>query len=144
MVIYKKANKLALINDVLETDSGSQIIENVKGLIRKCWDSSPVVRDSRWPFVDKSDDGLFIPRGFHAGQSYHGYSSAPLDAFLNINCFDENLDGDNALLDVDAGIRSVCRYKDRFILDKNIWIFENMHHEIPEDLLTYKGPTIRQ
>lgn len=143
LVIYKKANKLALKNELSE-EWESVIVEHEKELIKTGWDVNPIVRDSRWPYVEHSGDGIYIPKGDTAGALFYGYSSAPLETLLTINGFDENFDGEGTLTDVDTGIRLVgAGYQDKFILDKNIWIFENAHYGIPQDILTYKGPSIR-
>ncbi len=127
LVIYKINNKLALKNQVAE---GNFIKHN------RDWDSDPVIRDSRWPFVEKESDGIYIPIGFHSAQSFHGYASVPLEAILKINGFDENMDGTRGLHDIDTGIRLMhAGYIEKVVLDKNIWIFENRHEDVPKSVL---------
>ncbi len=139
LVIYKIGNKLALVDKVADDGWSNHFVENVQELVNKKWDLSPVIRDSRWAFVEKSPNGIFIPKGFHAGQSFHGYSAVPLDVLLKINGFDENFDGNKALGDCDTGCRLLnAGYKDKVVIDKNIWIFENGHDAIPESILWSK------
>lgn len=142
LVVYKKDNQL-LLKDSLKKLPGNYMV-GMKELIEMKWDEHPVIRDSRWIFVEQNDDGVFVPQGFHSGQCYHGYASMSLEALLKINGYDENLDGARAVTDCDAGIRAVnAGYKDKVLLDKNLWIFENSHENVPKSLLTYDGPPIR-
>ena len=127
LVIYKINNKLALKNQIAE---GNFLKHN------RDWDSDQVIRDSRWVFVEKSTDGIYIPTGFHSAQSFHGYASMPLEALLKINGVDENMDGTRELHDIDTGIRLMhAGYIEKVVLDKNIWIFENRHENVPKSIL---------
>ena len=144
LVIYKKDNKLFLKDDLHTLDGNDcSMIKSMNELIKRKWDSNPVIRDSRWVFVENAHS-LFIPQGFHSGQCFHGYASIPLEALIKLNGYDENLDGDRALTDCDTGIRAVnAGYTDKVLLDKNLWIFENAHENVPKSLLTYDGPMVR-
>jgi len=144
LVIYKKDNKLFLKDDLHTLDDNDcSMIKSMNELIKRKWDSSDVIRDSRWVFVENTH-GLFIPQGFHSGQCFHGYASISLEALLKLNGFDENFDGDKALGDCDCGIRAInAGYKEKVLLDRDLWIFENTHENIPKSILTYDGPAIR-
>lgn len=136
LVIYKINNKLALKNNIKDGNFNIQ---------DRDWDPSEVIRDSRWPFVDKSIDGIYIPKGFHSPQCFHGYASAPLKSLLKINGVDENMDGTRGVHDIDTGIRLMhAGYTEKVVLDKNIWIFENRHENVPESVLfNERGTPIR-
>lgn len=102
-----------------------------------------LVRDSRWPLVERAG-GVLKLNGADGAKQMHCYSAIPLDALLRINGFDENLDGDAALGDIDCGTRiHLAGYDDVFVLDRDVWLFENAHHPVPDELLTYRGPSIR-
>ena len=152
LVIYKKNGRLFYINeedlqnpipdsDIAVWNQG--IIKNVK-ILRERGVLKNLVRDSRWPFVENSSDGIVKLKGIKGGQQFHGYSSIPANALLEINGFDENFDGDKALGDTDFGIRlAQAGYDRELILDKDTIIYENAHYGIPEKLLFYEGNTIR-
>ncbi len=142
LVNYKINNKLFLKEDLKTMPS--DFMKGTRELIKRNWDPHPAVRDSRWVFVDKSPDGIFIPIGFHSAQSFHGYASLPLEAMLKINGMDENLDGCRPLGDCDTGIRLMhAGYKDKVLLDEDLWLYENRHEDVPKSILTYDGPDIR-
>jgi len=101
-----------------------------------------VVKDSRWPLVERSGTLKLAGRGGH--QQYHGYCATPLQALLAINGFDENIDGSKALGDVWTGIQlHMAGYDHVLVLDENVWLYENAHQSVPEDVLWYHGPEIR-
>lgn len=154
LVIYKTGGRLALKDmleekgelgkhkDVLGEKTGILAFKKVveMGLDPK----SRLIRDSRWPFVERTSSGVLKFKGETGGENFHGYSSVPLQALLKVNGFDENFDGDKALGDVDMGMRLArAGYHNQLLLDRNIWIYENAHYGIPDDFLTYKGTAIR-
>jgi len=159
LVIYKKAGKLFMYQDVedeAEEDEEYEFYHNINNT-RKSWARGIIgnlrelkrrgiikdlVRDSRWIYVDKV--GVIKLKGRSGAQLFHGYSCLPLQALLKINGFDENFDGDKALGDVDTGIRLwMTGYDNVLVLDKDVWLYENAHKAVPEDVLWYKGPSIR-
>jgi len=143
LVVYKKNNKLLLSGGMFKDTS---TIKQAQELIGKDWDLQSVIRDSRWYYVDRhqSQNGVNIPKGFHSGQCFHGYASVSLEAILKINGFDENHDGDKCGGDLATGIQLVdAGYTGKVLLDKNIWIFENAHENVPKSILFCDGPAIR-
>ena len=71
-------------------------------------------------------EGLLI---HNHGSWFHGYSSVSLNAFLEVNGFDELYDGCKSLEDADLGLRLESKgYK--FVLDKNLYIEEGGHWNI--------------
>jgi hypothetical protein len=130
LVIYKKGNKL-LVKDELK--------------------AMTIVRDSRWPFVEKHGwdfiedvDGGKLLKGKSGAQQFHGYSCLPLEVLLKLNGFDENMDGDKALGDQDMGMRLwMAGYDNVLFLDPEVYIYENAHYSIPKEILWCEGPSIR-
>jgi len=147
LVIYKRDKKIYLVKEALGEPSiddydrrGKEGIKKLKdmGIIEK------VVRDSRWPLVENSSNGIHIYKGINSAQNFHGYSSLPLQALLDINGVDENIDGDKALGDCWTGIQlALAGYTENLVIDENIYIYENQHYEIPNNLLWNKEPTVR-
>lgn len=94
-------------------------------------------RDSRWTFVEQFGGVFYAPP-----QMYYGYSAVSMEAILKVNGYDENLDGDKPLIDVDLGLRlGLIGY--RFVLDRNLTVIENSHHAIPSEVLWWDGGTIK-
>lgn len=152
LVIYKKNGRLFYVTEkdlqdpIPDSDISvwkQGIIKNVK-ILRERGILKDLVRDSRWPLVESSSSGIVKLTGMNGGQQFHGYSSVPLQALLEVNGFDENFDGDKALGDTDMGIRlSMAGYSNQLLLDKNIIIYENCHHGISDKLLFYTGHAVR-
>jgi hypothetical protein len=158
LVIYKKDGKLFYYDEELarkaevksmtsseynsvDTWEISSIIRNLAELKRRGI-IKDLVRDSRWTYVDNV--GVVKLKGRSGAQQFHGYASVPLQALLRINGFDENFDGDKSLGDVDCGIKLwMAGYDNVLVLDKDVWLYENAHKGVPEDVLWYKGPSIR-
>ena len=150
LVVYKKAGELFYITqeDLTEplpdsdTDSWRQgITKNLRELQRRGV-IRDLVRDSRWTYVDKA--GVIKPRGRTGAQLFHGYASIPLEALLKINGMDENYDGEKSLGDVATGFSLwMAGYDNVLVLDKDVWLYENAHKSVPEDVLWYKGPAVR-
>jgi hypothetical protein len=151
LVIYKKADRLYYIGeeDLIEPAPHSSIETWSQGIRRNLKELQKrgvikdLVRDSRWPLVENAS-GVAKLKGRGGAQQFHGYSAVPLRALLKINGFDENFDGDKALGDVDTGLRlRMAGYDNMLVLDREVWLYENAHYGIPEDVLWYKGPTVR-
>lgn len=97
----------------------------------------PDVKDSRWQFL-KNNDAIQV-----SGREYFGYSSCSMDAIIEVNGYDENLDAEKSLGDVELGIRlSNAGFK--FVMDRNIVIKEHRHDTVSQRVLTYKGSSLRQ
>jgi hypothetical protein len=150
LVVYKKAGRLYYIGeeDLIEPAPASSIETWRQGIRRNLKELrergviKDLVRDSRWTYVDNV--GVVKLKGRSGAQQFHGYASVPLQALLRINGFDENFDGDKSLGDVDCGIKLwMAGYDNVLVLDKDVWLYENAHKGVPEDVLWYKGPSIR-
>jgi len=91
-------------------------------LLRKLYGENGIVRDTRWPAVEKRGKMIAYPEWFY------GYSSFSLEAALRVNGFNELFDGVKGQEDQDFGIRlDMAGYKDVFILDKDLWVIEHEH-----------------
>lgn len=147
LVIYKKHNRIYYVNEALEEKSVDEVdIRRKQGIqkLKSMGVLNKIVRDSRWPLVENTTNGVFIYRGVNSAKNFHGYSSIPLHALLEINGFDENLDGDKALGDCWTGIQlGLAGYTNNLLIDEKIYIYENQHYEVPKELLWNKEPTVR-
>lgn len=95
------------------------------------------VQDSRWRFVEASRGTYYPPP-----KMYYGYSSISMEAALRVNGFDEKMDGDKSLIDVDMGVRlSQAGY--HFVLDRNLMVTENSHYSVPSDVLFWDAGTLK-
>ena len=147
LVIYKKKDKILLVDSAIEGPSVDIFDEKVKMNIRTLKEMGildEVVRDSRWPLIEGTHNGVYIYKGVNSAKNFHGYSSIPLHALLEINGFDENIDGDKALGDCWTGIQlALAGYTNNLLLDANIYLYENQHYAVPEELLWNKDPPVR-
>jgi len=91
-------------------------------LLRRLYGENGIVRDTRWPTVERQGRMIAYPEWFY------GYSSFSLEAALRVNGFNELFDGVKGQEDQDFGIRlDMAGYKDIFILDKDLWVIEHEH-----------------
>jgi len=129
-----------------DNESKKQIVEaQVKDLkegysesLDKVHNKGERFRDSRWTFVERSE-GIFYP----PPQMYYGYSSVSMEAILKVNGYDEKLDGDKSLIDVDLGLRLAQARYNQFVLDEKLTVTENAHHGIPSEILFWDGGVIK-
>jgi len=92
-------------------------------LLKRLYGENGIVRDTRWPTVEKNGIVIAPPQWFY------GYSSFSLDAALKINGFNELLDGSKGQEDQDFGIRlDMAGYKDVLYLTKDLWVIEHEHY----------------
>lgn len=96
--------------------------EDREQLLKILYGENGIIRDTRWATVEKAGQLIAPPEWFY------GYSSFSLDAALRINGFNELLDGQKGLEDVDFGIRlNMAGYKDVLLLSKDLWVIEHEH-----------------
>lgn len=89
------------------------------------------IRDTRWPKV-KSSGGTLIGED----DWFYGYSAFSLEAALKVNGFNEMMDGQKSLEDVDFGVRLVAAgYGRMFLLSMGHTVIEHEHEPIPSDLV---------
>lgn len=109
-------------------------------LVRKLFKRGEQIRDSRWRYVENSPKGILKVNG----SLYYGYSSCSMDAILKVNGWEENMDGEKSLADVDLGWRLEMAGYTGFVLDRRLIVVENFHKPIPKDTIWYEGRPIRQ
>jgi hypothetical protein len=96
--------------------------EDRKALLERLYGKNGIVRDTRWPIVERKGRMIAPP------EWGYGYSSYSLEALLKINGFNELFDGVKGQEDQDCSIRmSMAGYKDVFLLDKDLWVIEHEH-----------------
>jgi len=92
-------------------------------LLRRIYGENGIVRDTRWPVVEKAGKMIAPPEWFY------GYSSFTLEAALKINGFNELFDGVKGQEDQDFGIRlDMAGYRNVLLLDKDLWVIEHEHY----------------
>jgi len=92
-------------------------------LLKRLYGEDGLIRDTRWPTVEKAGRMVAPP------EWYYGYSSASLEALLKVNGFNELFDPQKGQEDQDLGIRlSMAGYRDVFLLDKDLWVIEHEHY----------------
>jgi len=98
------------------------------------------VQDSRWRYVDaiKSSFNVFYP----PPTMFYGYSCLSMEAALKVNGYDEKLDGDKSLIDVDMGLR-LAQVGYRFVMDRDLTVTENAHYMVPSEVLFWDGGTVK-
>jgi len=91
-------------------------------LLKRIYGENGIVRDTRWPTVEKHGRMKAPPEWFY------GYSSFSLEAALKVNGFNELFDGTKGQEDQDLGVRlALAGYRDTFLLDRNLWVIEHEH-----------------
>jgi glycosyltransferase involved in cell wall biosynthesis len=96
--------------------------ENRKALLERLYGKNGIVKDTRWPTVERHGRMIAPPEWFY------GFSSFSLEAALKVNGFNEQCDGQKGLEDVEFGERLVIAgYKNMFLLDKDLWVIEHEH-----------------
>jgi hypothetical protein len=96
--------------------------EDRKLLLERLYGRNGIVRDTRWPTVEKHGRVIAPPEWFY------GFSSFSLEVALKVNGFNELFDGQKGLEDVEFGERLVTAgYKNMFLLDKDLWVIEHEH-----------------
>jgi len=96
--------------------------DDIGALLRRLYGENGIVRDTRWPTVERVGRMKAPPDWFY------GYSSFSLEAALKVNGFNELFDGTKGQEDQDFGVRlALAGYGDRFLLDKDLWVIEHEH-----------------
>jgi len=99
-------------------------------LLRRLYGEGGLVRDTRWPIVERHGGRMRAMENW--GYGYIGFS---LEAALKVNGFDEAFDGDKSLEDVDFYSRLCMAGYDLGVLDVNLWVIEHEHEPIPEEVI---------
>jgi len=91
-------------------------------LLMRLYGENGIVRDTRWPTVEKAGRMVAPP------EWGYGYTSYSLEALLRVNGFNELFDGVKGQEDQDIAIRMhLAGYRDTFLLDKDLWVIEHEH-----------------
>ena len=130
LVIYYKGNKPHYVEDVLNDTNSNIPLDKLKILVNE-GSIKDIIRDSRWKFVEESENGIF----YCGGDTFYGYSSTSLDAALKVNGYDSNFDGSKSLGDVEMGLR-LGRAGYKFVCDKRLYIIERKHEDNLCDVLS--------
>lgn len=108
-------------------------------LLKKIYGEDGLIRDTRYDIVKKEGGKKIAPHEW-----YYGYSSAPLEAALKVNGYDELFDGDKSLEDADMGSRlEMAGYKNKFLLDINNQVAEHEHGPVAKDLFDNNAKPIK-
>ncbi len=103
--------------------------------LSKVYEESKPIRCSRWPVVENRGGRMIAPHNW-----FYGYSSFTLESALTVNGYDENMDPDKSLEDIDMGSRlEMAGYKDMFLLDEKLWTIEHEHLPISKHAISYDG-----
>jgi len=114
-----------------EAKHSETLEQNRVQMLRRLYGDQGLVRDTRWPVVERHGGRMVAPVNW-----MYGYSSFSLEAALKVNGFDERFDGQKSLEDVDFGSRlEMAGYKSVFLLDVNLWVIEHEHDPIPTDVI---------
>lgn len=110
-------------------------MKRTKEAVLKFFNKGDTIKDTRFKFVEEGSGIYAAPPGW-----VYGYFSAPLEALLRVNGFDERFDGSKSLEDCDIGIRlGMAGYKAKFILVKNLVVIEHEHGSCSRKVLFGKG-----
>ena len=66
---------------------------------------------------------------------YYGVSSVPLRDALQVNGYDESMDGYRGLLDVDFGSRLEMNGCNQFLIDRNLMLIEHINDALSKDVI---------
>lgn len=103
----------------------------------KIYKEKDVIRDSRWRYVEKAPNGVFMNAPID--QWWYGYTSISMDAILEVNGCNELFDGSKGLEDCDLGSRLKILGYDNFVLDSKLAVIEHWHGPVSEKAVWYKG-----
>jgi hypothetical protein len=114
-------------------------LHDAGGFDRQLWEKDKPVRDTRWPVVEKCQNGVMLNAPIDGW--YYGYSSASLEACLKLNGYDELFDGSKGLEDCDFGSRLKMAGYTQYALDMDLTVVEHWHEPVSEKAVWYNGPT---
>ena len=107
--------------------------------LRKLYGEEGIIRDTRYQIVKARGGYMKAPPDW-----FYGYASAPLEALLKVNGYDERFDGDKSLEDADCGSRlQMAGYGGLPVLDVNLQVIENEHGPIREDVIARNVRTMK-
>lgn len=146
LVVYYRGGKIARYDDLyrqyyieMYRAYGEMDVDSYEGLekklaiLDKMFKKGEAIKDSRLPLME--DDVIIAPWSW-----VYGYVAAPLKVFLEVNGYDEAFDMKKSLEDPDLGLRiELAGYRSRFVLDKSLWVIENLHGPPSEKVIWNRG-----
>lgn len=107
--------------------------------LRKLYGDEGIIRDTRYQIVKDHGGRMVAPPDW-----FYGYASAPLEALLKVNGYDERFDGDKSLEDADCGSRlSLAGFGGLPVLDVAMQVIEHEHGPIQEDVIARGQKTMK-
>lgn len=122
LFVYRRAGFLIRQTNGTQSEALFRTVHAAK--IGGGWDDG-IVRDSRWTFVESH--GGFADKSETKWDMMYGYCCVPREDFIYVNGYDENLDGDKALGDVELGSRLEMAGRWKMALTQNLYVYENSH-----------------
>lgn len=116
---------------------GYEVVAHGKESFLKHFEEGAPIRDTRWPLVEAAGGRVIA-----AVDQFYGYSSFSIEAALKVNGFNEMLDGQKSLDDVDFGMRLVTAgYAKMFLLSTGNTVIEHEHGPV-SDIIDSSLPPI--
>jgi hypothetical protein len=108
-------------------------------LLHRIYGENGLIRDLRYDIVKKNGGRMVGPHNW-----FNGYSSMPLEIALKLNGYDENLDGDKGLEDIDCGSRiEMAGHKGKFVMDINHQVIEHEGGALARELFDTSAKPIK-
>jgi glycosyltransferase involved in cell wall biosynthesis len=120
-------------------DTCYDIKDSRDDIFHKIYGENGLIRDLRYDIVNKNGGRMVGTHNWH-----HGYSSMSLEIALKLNGYDENLDADKGLEDIDCGSRiEMAGYKDRFVMDVDHQVIEHENGSLAKELFNAEAKPIK-
>jgi glycosyltransferase involved in cell wall biosynthesis len=120
------------VDGSIDKDSRDELLHRIYG-------ESGLIRDIRYDIVNKNGGRMIGTHNWH-----HGYSSIPLKIALKLNGYDENLDADKGLEDIDYGSRiEMAGYKDKFMMDVHHQVIEHENGSLAKEVFNTEAKPIK-
>lgn len=111
---------------------GYPAYEGAEAALLENFENGAPIRDTRWPIVETAGG-----RAIATEDQFYGYSSFSMEAALKVNGFNEMLDGQKSLDDVDFGMRLVTAgYAKMFLLSTENKVIEH-EHSLVSDIIDF-------
>ena len=125
-VIYSET----IIDDMLAIGNYTEDDESFirRGWSREVYDLGEYVQDTRLKHFN-------IEHNTVSHDWYYGVSSVPLNDALDVNGYDEAMDGCRGLLDLDFGSRLEMKECNPFILDRSLMLIEHLNDSLSRKVI---------
>ncbi len=124
-----------LVDEVIEL--GNFPPDNIK-MMRRNW-SNEVYKVGE-PVQDTRLNQFTSPNKVVNHEWYYGVSSVPLRNALQVNGYDESMDGYRGLLDVDFGSRLEMNGCNQFLLDRELMLIEHINDALSKEVIKRRVP----